>query len=72
MSSLSRGKEATNRVRGGGTRYGAPVYEQVEDNFEEAIRVVRAYIDWQLDNHTDAQYTRTPVGRRSNVTLELL
>jgi hypothetical protein len=35
-------------------RYGTPLYEHSESDFEEAIRVAKAYIEWELDNHTDA------------------
>ena len=35
------------------SRYGTPVYEQLEDDFEEAMRVAKAYIDWQVEKHTD-------------------
>lgn len=35
------------------SRHGTPVYEQLEDDFEGAMRVAQAYIDWRLDGHTD-------------------
>jgi hypothetical protein len=34
------------------SRYGTPVYQQMEDELEEAMRVAKAYIDWQLDKDT--------------------
>jgi hypothetical protein len=36
------------------SRYGTPIYEQLEDDFEEAMRVAKAYIDWEVDRQTDA------------------
>jgi hypothetical protein len=36
-----------------GSRYGIPVYEQLESDFEEAMRIAHAYVDWQLGHHTD-------------------
>jgi len=36
------------------SRYGTPLYEQIEVDFEEAIRVANAYIEWELAHQTDA------------------
>jgi hypothetical protein len=36
------------------SRYGMPVYEQMEYDFEEAMRVAGAYIEWQLEQHADS------------------
>ena len=33
--------------------YGTPLYEQLESDFEEALRLAKAYVDWELDNYTD-------------------
>lgn len=35
------------------SRYGTLVYEQLENDFEEAVRVAEAYINWELDQQTD-------------------
>jgi len=36
------------------SRYGIPIYEQVEHDFEEAMRVAGTYIEWQIKQHTDS------------------
>jgi uncharacterized Zn finger protein len=35
------------------SKYGMPIYKHVEMDFEEAVRVAKAYIDWELDKETD-------------------
>jgi len=35
------------------SRYGTPLYERLEGDFEEALRLAKAYVDWELDNYTD-------------------
>ena len=35
------------------SRYGTPLYAQLESDFEEALRLAKAYVDWELDNYTD-------------------
>lgn len=35
-------------------RYRTPVYVQSEDDFEEAMRVAKAYVEWESDQYTDA------------------
>jgi hypothetical protein len=35
------------------SRYGIPLYGHLEIDFEEAMRVANAYIDWELKHHTD-------------------
>jgi hypothetical protein len=36
------------------SRYGMPLYHQLESDFEEAMRVAKAYIDWEVANYTDS------------------
>jgi len=35
------------------SRYGHPVYEHLEHDFLDAMRLAQAYIDWEVENHSD-------------------
>jgi hypothetical protein len=39
------------------SRYGMPVYDNCEVELQEAMRVAKAYIDWELDNRTGNRAT---------------
>lgn len=34
--------------------HGTRAYEQVERDFEEAVRVANAYIEWRMKQYTDS------------------
>jgi hypothetical protein len=36
------------------SRYGIPIYEQPEYDFEKAIWAAKAFIEWQPEQHTDS------------------
>ena len=36
------------------SRYGIPIYEQLEHDFEEAMRAAGEHIEWQMERHTDS------------------
>ena len=54
VNPLPLGSGRTGDYRVVVTRYGAPLYEQLEHDFEQALRVARAFVDWEWENHTDS------------------